>query len=146
MAPEIFVVKTGGGKRVDRDTLIQQEKVKEEIMFLLNGAHSLTLQTTVANLSCRISKHVNPFHLLRQFILTMTVCNMFVFVMKIRSLGFCISGFESLDVFQINFFLQRFEGCMQLHCVCFFRLFSLICKYIFIISSKYIFSPYFRFF
>jgi len=43
MAPEIFVVKTGGWKRADRDILIQQEKIKEEIVFLLNGPHRLTL-------------------------------------------------------------------------------------------------------
>lgn len=43
MAPEVFVVKTDGWKRVDRDVLIQQEQIKEEIMFLLNGPHSLTL-------------------------------------------------------------------------------------------------------
>jgi hypothetical protein len=43
MAPEIFIVKTDGWKRVDRDILIQQEQIKEEIMFLLNIPHSFTL-------------------------------------------------------------------------------------------------------
>jgi len=36
MVPEISVVKTDGWKRVDRDILMQQEKIREEIMFLLN--------------------------------------------------------------------------------------------------------------
>jgi hypothetical protein len=43
MAPQIFVDKTDGWKRVNGDILIQQEQIKEEIMFLLNGPHSLTL-------------------------------------------------------------------------------------------------------
>jgi hypothetical protein len=43
MAPEIFVVKTDGWKRVDRDILIQLEQIKEEVMYLLKGPHSLTL-------------------------------------------------------------------------------------------------------
>jgi hypothetical protein len=43
MAPEIFVVKTDGWKQVDRDTLVQQEQIKEETVFLLNKPHSLTL-------------------------------------------------------------------------------------------------------
>jgi hypothetical protein len=43
MAPEIFVVKTDVWKRVGRDILIQQEQIKEEIIFLLSRPHSLTL-------------------------------------------------------------------------------------------------------
>ena len=43
MVPEISVVKTDGWKRVDRDILMQQEKIREEIMFLLNWPHSLPL-------------------------------------------------------------------------------------------------------
>jgi hypothetical protein len=34
MAPEIFVVKTDGWKRVDRNILIKREQINVEIMFL----------------------------------------------------------------------------------------------------------------